>query len=870
MSLFDNRTPPSLDGKTQEILQQITLLIPGLMIFIFLTIILTLVQIKKDLNHYDYNEKSHLITKSLDNRQENLRLHLTDNANWNEAYDNLSSTVNKNWAWNEQNFGSSLYSKFNYEGVFILSPDGKTQYSIQNGQLSTVPMDKWLGKDISRSLFAALDESKGKTISKLININGQVALVAAAWIVRENIKFESYINQKNTLMIFFDILTPVKMQKLGDEYGITDLHLISAHAADPILNQSKICTSDIEECLTVAWQSKSPSEHLLYWVIPLLILFMVTAALFALHLTRKAMMKARLNDEQTFLLEQSRSELLYSEQRFKDVVDATTDWIWEANPSLKITWISARFPLITGYSINEWLQRSLIDFFEDNHATIKGWLTPTQSGNCLSLSHCRYVSATGNNRYCNLTIKRARLPDGTMGFRGTASDVTHEVEANERIRFLSHHDALTGLPNRVMMQEFLTGKLQSRSEAGNSLVMLSLDLTDFKSVNDLYGHAAGDIVLSEVADRLRHCLSDSDMVTRQGGDEFIIIVSDPSQDNDIDALCQRIIDSVSKPYHVYNNQIFVGVNIGCARSPQDALTANDLLIYSDIALYKSKNKGGNSYEIYQSDMFKQIIQRREMESDLREAIEKDQLFLVYQPKFDIKKSCMTSVEALVRWRHPRHGVIMPDQFISLAEETGIITSITDWVLENACKEVAQTFDKISLSVNISPLEFKTSDVILRIKKALMASSLSSSRLELEVTENITLCKPERALQIMQELKEMGIRLVIDDFGTGFTSLYHLHSFPFHGIKIDKSFIFAMNDSQTAKNIVEKIIGISKDYNMEVTAEGVETQEQLLQLKKYNCDIAQGYYFSRPTSLEVIRCNMYEKEAYKIVDLLKCR
>ena len=258
-------------------------------------------------------------------------------------------------------------------------------------------------------------------------------------------------------------------------------------------------------------------------------------------------------------------------------------------------------------------------------------------------------------------------------------------------------------------------------------------------------------------------------------------------------------------------------------------------------------------------MAEQIVQRRELEQELREAIKQDQLFLLYQPRYDISQQKITSLEALVRWQHPTHGLFMPDQFIPLAEETGIIISLTDWVLTTACRVVRDKSAALSLSVNISPVEFKASDIVLRVKAILAKTGFDASRLELEVTENATLSKPENALKIMQQLKSLGVRLLMDDFGTGYASLNYLRCFPFDGIKLDKSFIMAMGDSESAKNIVEKIIGLGKDFNLEVTAEGVETFTQLQQLEAFECDIAQGYFISRPTTLDKIELNQNFKK-----------
>lgn len=854
MNVLNDKSPPSLAGNTHGILKQTATLMLALMTFIFFTILFTLVQTKSDLQQTEHRQKMHLLNKALENRQENLRLHLADYANWDEAWQNLTPGVNELWAWDRQNLGKSLFNKFQYEGVFVLSPDGATRYSVVEGQRSKLPFEKWLGVNLINTFSTALASNQGKPLSRLLNINNQPTLVATSWITPEDYNDSTTNAADHAVMIFVDKLTPEKFQQLGEEYAIQGLHALPPEVAAAQKDTMFLDTHDGR--IYVEWLSTNPVETLLSKVLPLLVLLMAISVLFAISLMRKALIKARMNDEKNFLLEQSRAALSASEQRFRDIVEATTDWIWEADEKLEFSWISARFPVVTGYPIDAWLGRRLTDFLRDSQQTINNWLTMPHPGDSLTLSHCRYVSALGSQRYCNITLKRIALPDGATGLRGTASDVTLEVESNERIRFLSHHDELTGLPNRVMMKEFLDGKLHSRNEANISLVMLSLDLTDFKLVNDIYGHVAGDAVLSEVARRLRNTLRAIDLVARQGGDEFIIIAPAIYKKEDIRSLCQLIIAVISEPFIIEGNEVSIGVNIGAAQLPQDALTASDLLRYSDIALYEAKNQGSNNYVLYQADMAEQIVQRRELENELREAIKENQLLLMYQPRYSIAAGCINSVEALVRWKHPRHGLLMPDQFIPLAEESGIITDLTDWVLLHACRDIGEAFTQIAVSVNISPLEFKATDVVARIENALAETQFPATRLELEVTENVTLSRPDNAKIVMQELKKLGIRLLIDDFGTGYASLYYLHNFPFHGIKIDKSFIFAMNDSESAKSIVEKIIGLGKDYNLEVTAEGVETQEQLQQLIKYKCDIAQGYYIGRPVSLEAIKDNLH--------------
>lgn len=850
MSAADGDTAPVQAPDTHQIMKQTVTLMLFLMVAIFLTTIFTLFQTQNDLYRNAKQQATQLLTKALDNGQQSIRDHLSDNAAWNEAWENLHQQVNTQWAWDAQNLGESLFTTFGYDGVFVLSADGQTRYSVLSGRLQLVPFEQWLGKNVLAELRREVARNDGRAISRLQLVDDRLTLVAAAWITSEE-KSASEGPDDHSLMIFAETLTPAKLAALGEEYVIHDLHMVQADILRDRPERADTLFPVSGGTVAFAWDKKSPGDILLTWVLPLLVLLMIISVLFALVLARKALIKARMNDEKAFLLERSRQALEVSERRFRDIVETTTDWIWEADEEQQLSWISARFPAITGYRINDWLGRSFHSFLSTVDPALCLWLEQPETGNVLTLTHCPYLSAQGSQRYCNLTVKRVTRSDGTTGFRGTATDVTLEVEASERIHYLSHHDELTGLPNRIQMKEFLEGRLQKGSEVDRPLAMISLDLNDFKTINDVYGHSAGDAVLSEVSARLRNCMRSTDLVARQGGDEFIIIAPDLVNHDDIDIFCRRIIEELRRPFYVCGNEMFIGASMGIALSPQHARTASDLLRYSDIALYEAKKDKNTPWVFYKPDMAELIVQRRELEQALREAIKENQLFLLYQPRYDIRLGRITSLEALVRWRHPRYGLLMPDQFIPLAEETGIIVALTDWVLTTACRDVGRHFESLSVSINMSPVEFRATDIAARVKNTLEATGFPASRLELEVTENVTLSRPEQTQKIMHELKGLGVRLLMDDFGTGYASLNYLRSFPFDGIKLDKSFIFAMDGSETAKHIVEKIIGLGKDFNLEVTAEGVESQEQLSQLKSYQCDIAQGYFISRPVTLEKV-------------------
>lgn len=852
--MLNVKTPFPHVVSTHSIIKQTVTLAMLLVGFIFLLTIFFLIQTEHELNQTHHQHSALLLKKALENREDSLKLHLADNADWNEAYENLGREINVHWAWDEQNLGKSLYRNFGYDGVFVLTSEAVTRYSVIEGELKLLPIDKWLGQNVIQQIRSDLMSKEANVVSAWINMQGQPALLAAAWITPENDDTPTQQQADRSILVFVDKLTPAKLLLLGDEYGLPDLQTARAPEADKTANKEGVLLPAEGGLIYLQWSERNSSAVLFNWVIPLLILLMLMSVLFALSLARKAFLKARMNDEKNLLIEQNRQALMVSEHRFRDVVETTTDWIWEADEYRRLTWLSARFPIITGQRIEEWIGRQFDDFLLEDNAAFTAWLNTPYQEKVLILSNCRYLSRSRDPRYCNITLKRVRTQDGGQGFRGTARDVTQEVEASELIHYLSYHDELTGLPNRLKLREFLEEKLQQSQHNGKMLAMLSLDLNDFKTINDVYGHAAGDDALRKVATRLRQCIRSDDMAARQGGDEFIIIIPDVTDNDEIHRICQRIIADICTPFDVFGFNVTLGINIGIATFPCDAQSVSGLLKSADMALYKAKSMGTRNYVFYLPEMEKNAAQRRELENDLREALDSEQLFLLYQPRYNLNSSTITSVEALVRWNHPKYGLLMPDSFIALAEETGLIIPLTDWVLTTACHDVGARFDDISVSVNISPTEFKASDIVSRVKKALLDASFPASRLELEVTENVTLCKPEQALATMSGLKSLGVKLLIDDFGTGYASLYYLHSFPFDGIKIDKSFIFDMNTSAAALRIIERIVGLGKDYNLEVTAEGVETNEQLTLLKHFNCDIAQGYYINRPVPLSEITLN----------------
>lgn len=798
-----------------------------------------------------------LLKTALDNRTATLRDHLADYADWGEAYLNLHQRMNIQWAWDGQNLGDSLYKLFQYEGVFVISPTGQTTYSVLNGQRQLEPFETWLGAQVLKRLQNELALSKGAPLTRIMMANGEPVIIGAAWIKTGSDASVRQTTDNSTVMIFVDKLTPQKLVQMGHKYAIEQVSFKPsnplAQAADYREGMVNIPTDEGD--MTLGWRSDDPGGALLKWQFPLLLGMGIITLLFIAAVLRSVLAKARSNDRNVWLLKQSQRALAASERRFRDVAEATTDWIWEMDEHLQLAWISDRFPAITGYPTRQWLGRNVTAFVPQSATAIKAWFTDPAADTVFTRKNCAYLSPEGQGRYCNIVIKRVDVSGGATTFRGTATDVTAELEAQERVKFLSFHDELTGLPNRISLKDFLETKLREHPYSGNQIAVITLDLDKFKPVNDLFGHATGDKLLKQVAHRLAGCISKNDQVSRHGGDEFVIILPDIQHRAEVDAVCKNITAALSAPFEIVdNNDIFIGVSMGIALYPNDTQTPWDLMRFSDIALYEAKKDEHTRWIYFNQNMIEQIIQRREMENDLRCAISENQFLLYYQPRYDFRQSRIHAVEALVRWEHPTLGLLMPDQFIPLAESSGLIMGLSRWVLLNACKDINESLPAMTLSVNISAVEFLNPGLVERVKEALEISGLPAAQLELEVTENVTLSQPERVLHIMHELKTLGVRFLIDDFGTGYSSLNYLRTFPFDGIKLDKSFIFAMESSDNARDVIENMINLGKSYSLNVTAEGVETSGQLSMLEKFKCDEAQGYYIGRPVPLEKIPQN----------------
>jgi diguanylate cyclase (GGDEF)-like protein len=436
------------------------------------------------------------------------------------------------------------------------------------------------------------------------------------------------------------------------------------------------------------------------------------------------------------------------------------------------------------------------------------------------------------------------LPDG--GWVTTHEDITRQKEAEARIAYMAHHDALTDLPNRTLFGAQLEAALRwlKRDE---QLAVLFLDLDNFKNINDTLGHQIGDALLRTVAERLRGCIRETDEIARLGGDEFVIVQTKVGGPGDVAQFARRVRETIMQPYELDDHYVVVDTSIGIAMAPGDGTTCDELIKNADLALYGAKASGRGTYHFFEQAMDEKMMARHALELDLRRALVNGEFEVHYQPLVNLERDRISACEALLRWNHPVRGLVGPDTFIPVAEESGLITRIGDWVIRTACEEAATWPEDITLAINISPAQFRNENLISVVTHALATSGLAAERLELEITEAILLEQTEATLDTLNRLRDFGIRIAMDDFGTGYSSLSYLQKFPFDKIKIDGSFVNALSDAPESTAVIRAVTGLASSFRMVTTAEGVETEEQLALIRSLGCTEMQGYLFSKARS-----------------------
>ena len=425
----------------------------------------------------------------------------------------------------------------------------------------------------------------------------------------------------------------------------------------------------------------------------------------------------------------------------------------------------------------------------------------------------------------------------------------------QQLAYMAHHDVLTDLPNRVLLDERLKQALQL-AKRGQNFAVLFLDLDRFKSVNETLGHMVGDELLKAVAERLRGCIRETDTIARMGGDEFAIIQALSQQPQDARALAQRIVEEIKPPFDLKNHQVVIDTSIGITVAPDDGTVSDQLLKNADLALYRAKKDGPGVYRFFEPEMDARMQIRCELELDLHKALERQEFELYYQPLINLESCDISGFEALLRWNHPERGMVSPLDFIPLTEEIGLIIPLGEWIIRTACAQAAEWPVNIKVAVNLSPVQFRSDNLVQTVFSALANSGIAASRLELEITESVLLLDDQSNLETLHKLHDLGVRIAMDDFGTGYSSLSYLRSFPFDKIKLDRSFISDLSEQKGECGIVDAVANMSRSLGMATTAEGVETEEQLRMVKKAGYTEVQGYLFSPPRTAAEITKMLY--------------
>jgi diguanylate cyclase (GGDEF)-like protein len=441
-----------------------------------------------------------------------------------------------------------------------------------------------------------------------------------------------------------------------------------------------------------------------------------------------------------------------------------------------------------------------------------------------------------------LAVRHEPMENG--GWVGTYEDITERRRAEESIAHMARHDALTQLPNRVLLREKMAEGLARIESHNETMAVCYLDLDNFKGVNDTLGHPIGDKLLGIIAARVRGVVGESDTIARLGGDEFAVLQSNSSAEA-AGKLARRLVEVISEPIHIDGQEINSGVSIGIALAPNDGSAADHLMKCADLALYRAKAEGRGTFRFFEPDMDARIQARRALEVDLRRALTSGEFSLAYQPQINLAGNELVAMEALLRWNHAERGPVPPSEFIPLAEETGLIVPLGEWVLREACKDAAQWPKSVRVAVNLSPVQFRNRGLVTMVTQALAAARVAPNRLELEITEAVLLQDDETILTMLHQLRALGVRIAMDDFGTGYSSLSYLRSFPFDKIKIDRSFIKDIERNRDSAVIIKAIASLGQSLGIDTTAEGIETPEQLELVRRAGCTEMQGYLASPP-------------------------
>ncbi len=556
-----------------------------------------------------------------------------------------------------------------------------------------------------------------------------------------------------------------------------------------------------------------------------------------------------------------RVEAEESQRLAAKVFDSSVEGILITDAHSRIVTVNHAFTAITGYGIEEAVGKTPAMLRSGKHSEDfyrQMWASLKEAGQwCGEIWNRR---KSGETYLEWLTISAVKNDKGeTTNYVAVFSDITSRKLAEERLNYLANYDALTGLPNRILYMERLALALAHAHRNRKMAAVMFFDLDRFKIVNDTLGHTAGDELLQEVAKRVAACLREDDTVARLGGDEFTVILEGIGNERDVAPVAQKIIDALARPISLGEQEMFITASIGISVYPNDGLDAQTLVKNADAAMYRAKDLGKNNYQFFKVEMNARAFERLTLENRLRRALERNEFELHYQPQVDLGTGQVVGAEALIRWRHPELGLVSPDRFIPIAEETGLILPIGEWVLRTACAQNKAWqnagLPPLHVAVNISGRQFRQKNLIGMVELILAETGLRPEHLELEITESVIMEQAAETIATIGDMRQLGLHLSIDDFGTGYSSLSYLKRFPIDTLKIDRSFVRDITTDQDDAAIVKAVIALAHSLKLLVIAEGVETAEQLGYLREQGCDEIQGFYFSRPLTVEAFTARM---------------
>ncbi len=754
---------------------------------------------------------------------------------WDDAVQHLVLALDLEWA--DGNVGAYIHDTFGFEDSFVLNGDNQTIYGQIDGARSGADAFITLGAPLARLIAQAraapiAADKAPEPATGLLKAGDDVVVAAVSPLLPQAGSTLHLPPGPRSVLVFVKHLGPEFVAQIEADFSLQEVQ-IGAPSTTAGTARIRLLSPTGGELAVVTWVPQQPGHKLLVWLAPALLAALVVFLGFAgIALRNIRLAAAVIRDGKT---------------RFRDIAEASSDWLWETDAELRVAFVSERFATIAGISPETILGRPLTELLHpaEDRERWQRHLADLAAREPFRGLLCRLDGVADREHTLRVAGKPIVDHNGRFGgYRGAATDITAELYAQTQAQHLARHDPFTGLPNRLLLQERLQQTLAECRRRHWAAAIFCLDLDRFKEVNDRLGHAAGDLLIKTCAVRLAAAVREIDTVARFGGDEFAVLQVGIEDLADVQGLADRLLAELSRTFDLGGQEALVTTSIGIAMVPADGDAPELLLQNADTALYRAKSEGGNRARFFEAGMDARLQERKALEADLRQALHNGELELYYQPLIDLRRDRLAGVEALVRWHHPRRGLVEPAAFIELAEQTGLIMPIGEWVLATACTQAA-AWPAVRMSVNLSPVQFRHADLVAAVKAALERSGLAPGRLELEITESVLLEEPQESLLTLLQLKDLGVRITIDDFGTGHSSLGHLRTFPFDKIKIDRSFVRDLDRDRDAAAIIKAVVTLGRGLGIETCAEGVEDASQLARLASDGCDEVQGYLFCRP-------------------------